>query len=81
MSRGAWGFMAAGSGRGIDQRQLGCRFDLFHGEHQRHVMDIADSMCTLWEAFRIQRNRPTFNIPLIYQQPRFCLNFDNILTL
>jgi hypothetical protein len=73
--------MAAGFGRGIDQRQLGCRFDLLHGEHRRHVMEIADSTCTLWEAFRIQRNRSISNIPLIYQQPRSCLNFDNLLTL
>jgi hypothetical protein len=80
MSHGL-GFMAAGSGRGIDQLQLGCRFDLFHGEHRRHVMEIADSTCTLWDAFRIHRNRPTSNIPLIYQQPRSCPNFDYLLTL
>jgi len=66
MSRGL-GFMAAGSDRGIDQRQLGCRFDLFHGEHRRHLAEIADRMCTRWNALRIQRNRPTSNIPLIYQ--------------
>jgi hypothetical protein len=30
-------------------------------------VEIADRMCTRWNALRIQRNRPTSNIPLIYQ--------------
>jgi hypothetical protein len=40
-----------------------------------------DSTCTRREMLRTQRNRQTSNIPLIYQQPRYCLDFDNLLTL
>jgi len=40
-----------------------------------------DSTCTRREMLRTQRNRQTSNIPLIYQQPRYCLNFDKVLTL
>jgi hypothetical protein len=40
-----------------------------------------DTTCTRWEMFRAQRNRRTSNIPLIYQQPRNCLNLNNFLTL